>query len=379
MAKILYLDTSTGYGGAPRCLFDLIGNLDRTRFDPIVAAARMDGFIREIEKGGTPVIPLPGGVGDDAGSIPGQALHFLRKSLPAALAIRRLIRTHQIHLVHLNNEIYSSVPAILGARMARRPVVCHLRLWRAPTRLEKAMGRLVDHFIVLSHASLKFYQPFWPGKPMTVLYDPAPPPVPAPAGTRERIRTEWGIPARAPLVGLISRCAPGKGFAEFIRAVAQVLREIPEARFLIAGNGSGGEPAVETAARALARDLKLDNALIWAGWRDTNPVYPALDVVVQPSTRPEGLSHVILESMAYGIPVVATAHPTSVEALGNGAAGLLVPPGDVGAMAAAILQILNDPSLAATLGQAGKERAATVFSPSVHIASLQRLYDGLKE
>ena len=247
---------------------------------------------------------------------------------------------------------------------------------RPPTQLERRLGRWADRLVAVTRHAHTLYQRAWPAERLEVIYDGVPlnglgiDGVPA-------LRQDLGLPAAAPVVALLARCVPGKGYDAFLRAAALVRQREPSARFLIVGNGPGGDQAHEAAMRRLAEELGAQSVVVWGGWRnDTARIFALASVVVQASsTFPEGLSRVLLEAMAHGRPVVATSLPTTCEAIEHGETGLLAPPGDAHALAEAILTILNDRTLAERLGRQGCARVAQRFSPAAHAAAIMRMYD----
>ena len=107
-------------------------------------------------------------------------------------------------------------------------------------------------------------------------------------------------------------------------------------------------------------------------------MYGLLDVVVQASsTFPEGLSRVVMEAMAFGKPVVATAIVGNREAVVDGVTGRLVPPADPGAMAEAVAAVLRDPQTAARYAAEGRRRAEALFSLEAHAGAMTKLYEEL--
>ena len=104
-------------------------------------------------------------------------------------------------------------------------------------------------------------------------------------------------------------------------------------------------------------------------------VHRALDILVLASTEPEPFGLVVVEGMATGRPVIATAHGGPCELLEDGVSGLLVPPRDPDAMAAAMQRLIDAPALAQTMGAAGRRRAETHYSSTAYIAGVVRVYD----
>ncbi|MFN2569495.1 MAG: glycosyltransferase family 4 protein, partial [Candidatus Dormibacteria bacterium] len=168
------------------------------------------------------------------------------------------------------------------------------------------------------------------------------------------------------------RLSREKGFDIALEAFARVWQELPEARLIIAGGGAEQEGLVAQSAA-----LGLQEAVDFHGWVSP-PEMPAVlnqaTAVVVPS-RLEGFGLVALEASLMGRPVIASRVGGLPEALGEQEeAGLLVPPGDPGALATAMLRLLRDPAEARRRGKAGRLRAQREFPPGRHIDGYHALY-----
>jgi len=195
------------------------------------------------------------------------------------------------------------------------------------------------------------------------------PPKPAPDG---RFRRDHLIPPDVPLVGVISRLNPLKGIEYFLDAAARLSARFGPARFVVVGDGI--DPYYRESLERRTAALGLAGKVIFTGFRlDMESVVAELDVSVLPSLS-EGLSNVLLESMAAGIPVVATRVGGNPEVVEDGATGFLVPPRDSGALVDAVARLLSNPALAAAFGQAGRKRAEREFSVSRLVAETENLY-----
>jgi len=184
-------------------------------------------------------------------------------------------------------------------------------------------------------------------------------------------KTALGIPAQAPVVGMVGRLAPEKGHADYFRAAVLVRKHLPQARFLVVGPA---EPQCVAELRALAASLGLEEAVVFTGERvDLPPVYAAMDVVCLPSHR-EGLPGVLMEAAAMAKPVVATNIRGCRDVVTDGVTGLLVPPHDPEALARALLQVLRDADLARRMGQAARVRAETVYDQRRVFAQVEGEY-----
>jgi glycosyltransferase involved in cell wall biosynthesis len=171
------------------------------------------------------------------------------------------------------------------------------------------------------------------------------------------LRQSLGIPPTAHLVGAVGRLAPQKGYSFLLAAIPQVLAQQPDCYFLIIGDG-----ALRAELAQQASGLGIAERVLFAGARhDVEMLYQVMDLLVLPSLW-EGLPTVLLESMAAGIPVIATATSGSVELIEHEVTGLLTPVGDSVALAAALLRLLQAPALGARLSTAAKDRIQNRFA-----------------
>ncbi|HET6497441.1 MAG TPA: glycosyltransferase family 4 protein, partial [Coriobacteriia bacterium] len=194
----------------------------------------------------------------------------------------------------------------------------------------------------------------------------------------ERLRAEARLPApegvRAPgpLVGFVGRLAPVKGAEHFVRMAAILSFRVPRSRFVIAGSGPEEDRLRGSAdARGLAGRLRFLGHVSPAA-----PVLNASDVVVVPSLS-EGFSLVAAEAMALAKPVVATRVGGLADVVVDGETGLLVPPADPEALAAAVARLLRDPALTARLGEAGSRRVEECFTVERMVREHLELFEGL--
>jgi glycosyltransferase involved in cell wall biosynthesis len=187
---------------------------------------------------------------------------------------------------------------------------------------------------------------------------------------RRRIRAEWAVAEDARLVGFVGRLVPIKAVDLLLTAASQILHNDPRARFVIVGDGP-----LRGSLEEQARALGLGDRCHFAGHRtDTRDVLAALDVLALCSLS-EGMSNSLLEAMATGLPVVASAIPANAEVVGDRATGLLFPLGDTRACAHALQALLRDDHLALTMGQRGRERVERNFSLERRVAAELDLYE----
>ena len=182
-------------------------------------------------------------------------------------------------------------------------------------------------------------------------------------------------PAAGPRVGFVGRVAPVKDVVTFLRACRLVADEVPGAEFVVVGP-LHHEPLYAERCSEEARRLGLGESVSFVGEADPHPWYPTLAALVLTSVS-EAQPLVALEAMAAGVPVVATAVGGCPELLAG--AGLITPTRDPRATARAVVRLLSDPELHATLAAAGRARAHAAHGIERMAASYEALYRAVAE
>ena len=202
-------------------------------------------------------------------------------------------------------------------------------------------------------------------------------------GRASRLGEELGLPPDAPIVAMLSRLNELKGVDDFLHAAARVAVRVPDARFLLIGdgvemrNGAIVKSAYCEALEAAAARLGLADRLVLTGFRlDVPQLLAECAVSVLPSLS-EGLSNTLLESMAAGVPVVATNVGGNPEVVQEGRTGFLVAAQNPEALADRICRVLEDRAMAARFGEAGRRRVAEQFSMERMLRDTERLYQDL--
>jgi len=185
---------------------------------------------------------------------------------------------------------------------------------------------------------------------------------------REAAITALGLPSDGRYVAIVARIVPIKDVPTFLRALSRITELLPDVRGLVVGDGPD-----RAAVERVARDLGLGDRCRFLGWRADLPnVYAAAEVVVLCSLN-EGSPISVIEAMAAGRAVVATA-VGGVPDIVNEATGVLVPAGDHQALADAVAGLLKDPERRAELGRNGRDVAGRRFGSDRLVADVDRLY-----
>ncbi len=187
---------------------------------------------------------------------------------------------------------------------------------------------------------------------------------------RQRIRHEFGITEDQLLVGTVARFSFQKGHEFTIEAIPSILRSCPQSRFLLVGDG----PEREKIQHRI-QELNLSSFVTITGERQDIPdLLSALDLFLLTSIF-EGLPLSVLEAMAVGTPVIATAVNGTPEAVADELTGVLIPPQDSQAVAQAVIALLKDPEKRKALSQKSRERVQKYFDQSFMVRQVEDLYD----
>jgi glycosyltransferase involved in cell wall biosynthesis len=189
---------------------------------------------------------------------------------------------------------------------------------------------------------------------------------------RRAARAEFDLPADAPVVGNAGWLIQRKRFDVFLRVAARVHRAMPNAVFVIAGDGPE-----RTRLQELAAELHVSSAIRWLGWRrDLAPLYQALDLLVF-NTDWDAFPTTPLEAMSYAVPVVASSlHGGLTETISDLRYGTLLASHDDAAMGDAAIAILRNPAAARRIGLAGRGRVAEICNLDTIVAAYERLLAG---
>ena len=188
--------------------------------------------------------------------------------------------------------------------------------------------------------------------------------------SKSELRRQLGLPSGGLLIGMVARFVPFKDHAGVFGTLAKLREAQIEVHLALAGDGPLGDEL-----KQLAGKLDIADRVHFLGeLARVEPLLGALDVFVSNSSHNEGMSNAILEAMASGVPVVATRVAASPELLDEGKAGILIPPRDTEALAAALRQLVDRPGFQLSLSQVGRQRAVDCYSISSMVESYSRLY-----
>ena len=188
-------------------------------------------------------------------------------------------------------------------------------------------------------------------------------------------RTSLGVPDGAPLILSVARLFRGKGHFELLSALAQVKRKYPNVRLAVVGSDYPADSGATQMLKEHALKLGIAENVLFTGQRsDIALLLAACDIFSLPSfEEPFGL--VFAEAMAMKRPVAALTNGGTPEVVEHGKCGLLSPPGDIDALAANLLQLLDNPALRAQMGEYGRSRVEQHFTPQRMASDFATLYE----
>lgn len=351
---ILFVDHATAIGGAEKSLLMLLDGLDQSRWSLRLACCSGE-LSRQVKARGIPLhlVEMP-----SLRRLPLLAL------LRTIYALTRGIQADLIYANTARGALYAAPAGLLSGR----PFIWHMRdfsFTEANTWMDRPLKWLVSHCasVVVANSTATANQlpdsarvrVIHNGIDLTTLDSTL-----SVAVARQRL----GLPAEAQIVGMLGRLRPWKGQERFIRIAAKVLRELPDTYFVVAGGDPFGvNDGYATKLRCLVEGLGIANKLTFTGQLhegEVAEVLTAMDLFVHPG-EPEPFGLVNLETMAMGKPVVAFAHGALPEIVDQDVTGILVPPRDEDACAAAIVEMLRTPTRMKDLGAAGRARVESLF------------------
>jgi glycosyltransferase involved in cell wall biosynthesis len=363
--RILQISSAQSLGGGERHLADLANGLAARGHDVYLALRQNSPLLPELQVG----------LRENISTFP------LRNSLDAksARGLSRLVRKHKIEIVHAH--MARDYPlAAYAARMnpdTRLIVTRHVLF--PLNRLHRITLARAARVVAVSKAVASRLQAdgvISPDKISVVLngIDTAEFEKARAEFNRQQFLARWELPEESLLVGTVGELSPLKGQEEIIRAAAQILRQVPQAHFIIAGIDHSRGNAQRTRLENLIAELKLRERVKLVGWLDDLPqLYCALDVFVSAS-HTESFGLAIAEAMASRVAVVATETEGARELIEAGATGLLVPIGNVSELAQSVLTLLKDKELRGHLGSAAQRVAAAELSLARMIDETEAVY-----
>ncbi len=295
--------------------------------------------------------------------------------------VARLLKAAGADIVHVRSRL----PGWIGYYAARRagvPLVTTVHGYYTPHFYSRIMARGA-RVIAVSHPVAEYANASLnaPMDRLRVIHrgiDPAPYEAPLSAGERTDLRAELGIPPQNRVVVMVGRITRLKGHGVFLSAMAEVCRRHPDVTPLVIGSVPPKKAAYGEELQRLTAELGLADRVVFAGSRGDVPrVLKVCDLLVSASTQPESFGRTLVEAMATGIPVVATAHGGALDILKGETCGRLVQAGNAEQLAEAVNGILERRDGGRALGESGRFRVKEMFTVERMVSDTIAVYEEL--
>lgn len=375
--RVLYVVEATT-AGVRRHVYTLARDVDRRRFAISVACPLQreqsfgdNGFVDDLDAIDIPILPV-------------RMNRSVRPHIDAAALIRlaRIIRDGQFDVVHAHSSKAGFLARVAARLAGNVPTIytphglLFLGIRPGPGRwffeeLERFAGRLSTRVIAVSQSErdVMLRSRIAPPDRIVLIENGVDLTMPINPAKRAHLRSDLGQPGPAPLIGTVARLSSVKNPMLFLDAAAQVLRVMPEARFVWCGSGP-----LESDARQHAAALGISHACRFLGHREeARKLMTALDLFWLPSTY-EGLPYVLMEAMAEGVPVIGSNVMGNRDVVVHNETGLLVPPQDAATLAQASITLLRDQQRLRLFGKHGRARVETYFSSEQMVRRTMELY-----
>ncbi len=391
-------------GGSIQSLLLIIENLDRRRYDPSVLFLRSPSrkICGRLESAGVEYLIVAGQKHrqvppvDSKGKPPESRSRLLRfmlarsepmyyltraiylfiiNDIPIIWRAYRLLKGHTFDLVHVNSDPRAGRAGVVLARVLGARCICHCRMWSRWTALERVLFRFVDWNIYISKAIEEYHvQQGAVEEKGRVIYNAVDVSdyIDVPDYS---VREEFGWNEKHFIVGIVGRIDWWKGHDYLLLALRDVVERYQHVRCLIVGESDARNKNYAVSLLELRKDLGLEDYVVFTDHReDVLSLLHDMDTLALCSTEPEPFGRVIIEGMAAGRAVIGTDSGGVPEIIDHGRTGLLVPPKDASALAAAICRLIENPELTAELGTTARREVQELFSLKEQLKQLHELY-----
>ncbi|WP_291777404.1 glycosyltransferase family 4 protein [Cecembia sp.] len=361
--RVIFLHSSSELYGASKILIYVIEIFKKLGYSTLLILPGEGPFRVEVEKRGIEVVILNLGILRRKYFNPIGILNRGRKFLKAYRYLNQIHKEEPIKLVYSN-----TLAVIVGAIFAKRNKINHIwhihEIINSPRFLVRFLARQIDGVqrkpIVVSESVAQHWSGLLNVQPEVIHngieYEPF-------LNGKKAVHEKTGLPNDRKIVTMIGRVNPGKGQLFFLKMAKEVIREHPDALFLLVGDPYPGYESILEEIGGFIQDHGLGKHVMDLGFRSDIPdILKCTQVFVLPSVLPDSFPTVVLEAMASALPVVATRSGGASEMLIDGETGYLIAPEDVEIGSEKINRLLAHPEEAVVMGIKGRDRVLNNFS-----------------
>jgi glycosyltransferase involved in cell wall biosynthesis len=256
------------------------------------------------------------------------------------------------------------------AKILRIPLIWHVRVPLPDNFLDRFLVLFSSRIVAVSRIVKRRFA--WLKKDVVeTIYNGVDTRKFSPGLAQDDVRKKFHINSEDTVIGTVGRLSPEKGLEYLISAIPDVVNVYPRTKVFIVGNG---DDKYRLSLQEKVKELELSSRIFFVGfYEDVPQVLRCMDIFSLPSLF-EAFNRSLLEAMACGLPVVATAVGGNVEIVQDGVNGLLVPPSNPRALAIAITELLKDIEKARKMGLEGKLLVEENFSIDINVRKIEKLY-----
>lgn len=351
-ARVLFVDNAPVIGGVQVTLRNILGSIDRTRFDPVIAVPRGSPGVAWYADASARVVEI------DMPSVRGA-----RALTRANLSVLRASDALSVELVHANST-RSGLASLLTKALRGIPLVWTVHEGHVPGAARVA-GALADIRLYRSEDQRRRHR-WLRSSNMRLVYCGVPDqkrPLRERATLREALREEFRFPRECPVLGTVGTLTWWKGHDVFIRASSRIAAQRDDARFVVVGGESPLEKGYSSYLAQLSNRLGLGDRLVLTSFRaDAPSLIGGFDVLVHAPVFPESFGIVVADAMSNEIVPLVAALGSMTELVADGVDGRWFPARDPIALANVALELLADPKQRARLAAAGREKFERLFT-----------------
>jgi len=378
--NILFMEVNIDgtIGGSYTCLYNLVENLDKSKFKIWIGFYRENIFVEKFHniKIGTQIFSRNPVV--EGNSLYRKIANWYRLNLKGAMEIKRFIKEKKIDLVVLNNSIATGYIFVCVCKKTKVPIISYERGFGIYDRKYIKATKRLKVSLPVSYAILNnLKQQNFSSKHFEVIYDgikfqndadikPK---------SKEIIKKKLGIPGNSQIIGSVGNIREWKGQEYFVKAFLELAEKYKNLYGILIGSYGEEDKKYYEYIKNLSESSEVGSRLLFLGYRDDVPnLFSIMNVFIHTSIKPEPFGMVLLEAMVHKVPVIATKFGGPVEILDNGKCGILVPPSDESAIIEGVDMLLNNPLITKNMVEKAYERVADKFNQEKTIKNVEKLF-----
>lgn len=392
LRKVLYAESCKDgtIGGSHHCLLNLVENLDRSQFEPVVLFYQDHALIPRFRAVAETLVLKPQspvrwgtGLGSRWFAMPlalaRRSVNFLKFAYTVAKYIS-LLKQKRISIVHQNNSITRHRELMCAAFLSKIPCIASERgLNPRYTTIDRAYARQLELIIpmsrwIMEHMVQRGVSP----TNIRVMYDGLDPDNIIVVRSAESLRNEYKIRSDQPVIGIVGNIREWKGQETVVHALITVAKSYPDVVcFFVGASTPEDKPYVDRLNKLIEEAGIRANVRFTGYQKDPASFVNIMRLVIHASVQPEPFGMVVLEAMAQHKPVIGSRAGGVIEMVVEGKTGYMFPPGESATLSTRIIEMLANPEQATQMGKEGYKRLNNSFTLQRYMNEIQTAYKAI--